>query len=77
MSLLKSILQYRLKYTFHLLLFIAAIFCSLFVNVNSDTPRVISADSIANRKQYSVKIPMLSHQSAVVKDNYVRYRNKD
>jgi hypothetical protein len=76
-SLLKSILYYRLKYTFHLLLFAAAIFCSLFVNVNSDTRRVISADSVANPKQYSVQIPMLSHHSAVAKDNYVRYRNKN
>jgi len=75
--LLKSILQYRLKHTFHLLLFIAAIFCFLFLNVNSDTRRVISADSVANRKQCSVKIPMLSHHSAVAKDNYVRYRNKN
>lgn len=73
----KSILRYRLKFTFHLLLFIAAIFCSLFVNVNSDTRPFISAYSVANRKQYGVKIPMLSHQSVVAKDNYVRYRNKN
>jgi hypothetical protein len=76
-SLLKSVLQYRLKYTFHLLLFIVAIFCSLFVNVNSDTRHVISADSVANRKQHSKNFPMLSYHSAVAKDNYVRYRNKN
>jgi len=70
-------LQYRLKYTFHLLLLIAAIFCALFVNFNSDTCRVISADTVAYRKQYSVKIPMLSHHPAVAKGNYVRYRNKN
>ena len=28
-------------------------------------------------KHYSVKIPMLSHQSTVAKDSYVRYRNKN